>query len=109
MKIREFSKDDWYGWAGAEEFKDGEPLIYEKEFHGTEFVAIADATGIEFHLICEEEDPVDMAFKVNVISKTQSLQKRLFNSLLDELHVDDDICGADLYYCLDHMDGVEAL
>lgn len=32
LGFREFTKEDWYGWAGAEEFTDGsQPLILETE------------------------------------------------------------------------------
>jgi hypothetical protein len=45
MKVKPFTKNDWYGFAGAEPFADGsEPMIgYDNEQN---IMVIADGTGI---------------------------------------------------------------
>lgn len=55
MKMREFTKSDWAGWAGAERPEDGEPLIGEflasppSAKEEKEITVIVDNTGITFY------------------------------------------------------------
>lgn len=42
---REFTKEDWYGLAGATPFKWGEPLLRDVEKDGVDGEAIVDAEG----------------------------------------------------------------
>ena len=60
--IRRFTKTDWYSWAGAEKFSSGtDPWIYEQELEDqTTVTAIADATGIQIIMCCDDEE-ADMA------------------------------------------------
>lgn len=51
-KIRRFTKEDWYTYAGCENFsKDQPPLIAEIELqHNSEIIILADKNGIEIDL-----------------------------------------------------------
>ena len=52
-EIRRFTKEDWYGYGGAEKFSnDTEPFIYERVLNdgAVEMVIIVDATGIEVNM-----------------------------------------------------------
>lgn len=51
--LRRFTKEDWYGWAGAERFEDGsEPFIGEFD----DVLVVACRCAIEFYFNCEEEE-----------------------------------------------------
>jgi hypothetical protein len=53
MNLKEFTKIDWYGFAGAENFPEGSaPLIGEEN----NYFVVADANGIELHLNPDNED-----------------------------------------------------
>ncbi len=57
--IRRFTKEDWFGWAGAEKFKSGsEPWIYERtiEENRVELTIIADRNGAQIILTPNDEE-----------------------------------------------------
>lgn len=108
MKIREFTRDDWYGWAGAEEFKDGDPLICEETVGYYEFYAIADATGIEFHMTSgDPEGDYDMTWRLNASVKSQRAMRRLLESYLAEFG--DEPSSSVIITALDTMVEMESL
>lgn len=48
---RPFSKEDWYGFAGATSFPDGSPPLFaELTVDGQEGLAVLDAVGIEVYV-----------------------------------------------------------
>lgn len=58
-KIRRFTKEDWYGWAGAEKFENGsEPFIYERDMNDgfVEVTIIADKNGICVNISSNDGD-----------------------------------------------------
>lgn len=73
-KLREFTKNDWNGWAGATNFEDGSsPLIYEAE----NFTMIVDFEGISIYSDPEENNGEDEWFLLNteLLSKVLTLTK----------------------------------
>ena len=60
IKIKRFSREDWYAYAGAEKFHtDGsDPFIYTQAFNDgkIECTAIADAYGIQIFMCTASDD-----------------------------------------------------
>ena len=48
-KMRPFTKEDWYGWAGAEETPECPAMIGEAMVEGHEGQIICDLHGVEIH------------------------------------------------------------
>ena len=90
--IREFTRDDWYGFAGAEEFRDGAPLICEETLDfNVQFTAVADATGVSlyfYHESYEGGDPAEETFFLGIRSNSQKRQRKLLEGVLEELGVE---------------------
>lgn len=58
MEMREFTKNDWNGWAGATAPKDGQPWICEVQNPDGDFdVLIADAEGLAVNRLNAEGEP----------------------------------------------------
>jgi hypothetical protein len=57
VALRPFTRNDWYGFAGAECFADGsEPLIGIVTTGGAETCVIVDAAGVSFNFANEDGD-----------------------------------------------------
>ena len=59
--VKRFEREDWYGWAGAEQFPDGsEPVIFNGvvDYRGKvePVTVVGDRNGVEVHV---GEDPVE--------------------------------------------------
>lgn len=67
MKIKRFTKQDWYAFSGAEKFEDGtDPLTAENEH----FKIIADVQGIEIYV--EDSDDIIMVEAVKPLKVNQA-------------------------------------
>lgn len=100
-KIRRFTKEDWYAYAGAEKFgENSDPWIYEQKIGECELTAIADKNSIQVMFYSEAEDDECAYIKqmpLNAIRAQGELIK-----LADELAKYD--YAPDLTYALDHPD-----
>lgn len=55
--LKEFTKNDWFGYSGAQKFEDGtEPLIATKEFEQVSITVIVDNQCIEVSILDFESD-----------------------------------------------------
>lgn len=60
-EIRRFTKEDWYGWAGATQFSNGsEPFMYTKDMSDglVELCVIADRNGISINMIADGDPDI---------------------------------------------------
>lgn len=64
IAFREFTKEDWYGMAGAAPFQNGaEPLVcYEIKVDGLDTVAVIDAEGFSFEVYTPDGDVVSSLY-----------------------------------------------
>ena len=110
-EIREFTQDDWGAWEScAEPFVDGQPLIFGMDIDGAEFYAIADLTGIEFHVMTGDYDyGTEDVWQMNVIVRLQRKMRELLESLLDELDISEGLSKDEVECRLNNMDGVVAV
>ena len=57
MMLRDFTKEDWYAYAGAEEFTDGtQPKIASKEVEDCEVTVIVSNSGVQIFILNENEE-----------------------------------------------------
>jgi hypothetical protein len=82
---RRFAEADWYGFAGAERFENGdEPWIAEVEVDGQPAVAIVDATGVSVFLP-EGDGPEDESWAASDGNAIVGLAERTSRVELDRL------------------------
>ena len=100
-KIREFSKEDWYAWAGAENFSPNKaPLIYERKMNdgAVELIIIADRNGIELNLFADDDEENIGYYKEMRLSSIQAEGE--LSHLID--YLEQFTYAPDLTYELDH-------
>lgn len=100
-EIRRFTKNDWYGWAGAEFFSDkSEPFIYEKTMNdgAVELTVIADPWGLSINLSADG-DPDIMTWG-KVLDLTPIRAEGELRALVKVL--DNYTYAPDLSYAIDH-------
>ena len=99
-EIRRFTKEDWYGWAGAENFKSGsEPFIYELELNdgAVELTAIADKNGLQVSLFCEDEEALGWYKEMILTAIKAEGELRALVKAIEEYTY-----APDLSYAIDH-------
>lgn len=71
VALRSFEKTDWYGFAGAEDFKNGDaPLIGSVKIQdGVEFVVIVDGQGVEVSRMKEDCFVTGFTFRAEIRSE----------------------------------------
>lgn len=104
-EYRRFTKTDWDAFAGAEKFNEkSEPFIYEKEMNDglVGLTLIADRTGIELMMTCEEDGTVCYDYNKSLTSIQAEGEMRAIIKELEKYTY-----APDLAYCLDHSYGLE--
>ena len=101
-KVRRFTKEDWYAYAGAEKFgENSDPWIYKQKLGECELTAIADKNSIQIFIYSSEETDDECAYikelRLNAIRAQGELIK-----LAEEIAKYD--YAPDLTYALDHPD-----
>lgn len=76
-EIREFSKVDWYGFAGAEEEPGKPPMITE----GTNWVGVCDINGVDVYVEEKETDKVGQGWYLRLTEYRYPLGKFILESL----------------------------
>lgn len=108
INIREFSKTDWYGWAGATRFKNGsEPLIYEQELNegSTSLTIIGDANGITIYMTADvKEGTVELVWSWDTNLHNPIKAEGEMRAIIKEFNISKDSYAPDLSYALDHTD-----
>lgn len=102
-KVRRFTQNDWYAWAGAEKFNEkSDPWIYEQKLGECELTAIADKNGLHIYLYSDEED--------ETLGYEKSMSLTAIRAQGELIHLADELAtftyAPDLTYCLDHPDRV---
>lgn len=97
MKLREFTKSDWHGFAGAEEFSDGsQPLIGHYQTKLVHIIVLCSKDTTEIEVYCDRTDTEDN-FIIN--NTTEQIGKYLANSIYEGLEQ----FGKDWRKCSEHL------
>ena len=101
---RRFTKEDWYGWGGATQFKNGqEPFIYEQKLNNgdVDMTVIVDAAGVSISMLCEYDDEPEAmtwSYEQELTSiKAEGIMRALVKKLKEYDY------APDLSYELDHQ------
>ncbi len=100
-EIRRFTKEDWYGWAGATQFSNGsEPFMYTKDMSDglVELCVIADRNGISINMIAD--DDLDIIGWLKLMDLTPIKAEGELRALVKVL--DSYTYAPDLSYAIDH-------
>lgn len=107
IKIRQFTKEDWYGWTGAERFEDGsEPLIFTADLSGAGIKIIGEHQAVAVMVT------LDKGYKmyqwVYLTDEWTPLQAEgEMRALIKALKLDENSNPADIAYMMDHMKNYE--
>ena len=90
MELKEFTKTDWYGYAGVERFADGsEPMIAGVDVTDNSGVTvIADRTGVEVNINYDAGDEGDkyFAYSIELGNMSKSLVIEFAKSVVDRIN-----------------------
>ena len=104
-KYREFTREDWYAWAGAERFSEKkEPFIYEREMNdgGVLLTIIADKNGLGIYLqLLDDSDEDSVGYYKNMRLNSIRAEGEM-KRLIEHLEKDVFECASDITYELDH-------
>lgn len=98
--IRRFTKEDWYGFAGAEKFRGGsDPFMYERDMNNglIELVITADRNGIMVMLTDGEESDTWYKELVDISALRAEGELRQIVARVEKFEY-----APDLSYALDH-------
>lgn len=103
MTIKRFTQADWYAYAGAANFKNGEePFIYKStNSQGVELVLIGDAQGIELSII-EDDDMLNEFIWSESLEVHPIKMEGILRHIIEKLKLKEDWYAPDLTYILDH-------
>lgn len=108
IKIRQFTREDWNGWAGAEPFENGsEPLIFTANLSEVELKIIGDHQAVAV-LIALDAKEYEMYQWMYLTDKWTPLQAEgEMRALIRALKLDENPHPADIAYMMDHMENYE--
>ena len=113
IKITQFTKEDWYGWAGAEKFENGElPLIYKHELKNAELTIIGDRNGVQVAVYSEYDagcETIEGYYTWVLSSRKEWTPIQVegeMRALIKELNPAEKY-GAEIAYTLDHIENYE--
>lgn len=97
MKLREFTKSDWHGFADAEEFSDGsQPLIGHYQTKLVHIIVLCSKDTTEIEVYCDRTDTEDNFI---ISNPTEQIGKYLANSIYEGLEQ----FGKDWRKCSEHL------